>query len=180
MFTTCNFKLTSALSLVLAALVNAEQHVVIFNNRCGFGTAILAQPSTNQVLFRSPGPEHNYDAFVTNSSLNDFLSCLWHAPALGRMICVLKDMTGSCGLTGGINGTGCTVVRGKLALPAQGGSSATIDSAPPFADSFPTTLLFTDGSDPGCYTGGSAQPNSTVGPFNCPTTNDINIAIQFC
>lgn len=157
------FKLTTALSLVLASLVSAEQHVVVFNNRCGFGTPVLAQPSTSTVLYRSSGPVHGYDAFVLNNSLSDFVAYL---------------SSGTCTLTA--TGNNCTVVRGKLALPGQGGSSATVDSAAPYADSFPTTVLFTGGSDPGCYTGGSSQPNTTVGPFNCPTTNDVNIAIQFC
>ncbi|TFK70738.1 glycopeptide [Pluteus cervinus] len=158
------FSFTKSVASLLAlgvVAVQAERHVIHFDNRCGFGTPTLVR--AGQIL--STG----WDVVVDGP--------------LDATIAYLQ--TGGCRL----NGEGCTTVELTLKNPnCPGcGSSADISMIPPLAwAGVPTGFGYYSGCD-----GAGADCTSADCPtaFHQPwdnqvqvqcQVNDVNLAITFC
>ncbi|KAF9445927.1 glycopeptide [Macrolepiota fuliginosa MF-IS2] len=160
MFTSPRFLAFGTAALAVVAIVKAETHTVIFDNRCGFGTPTLIQGG--QVL--STG-----GAFTSNGPLTAAIAYL---------------QTGSCGF----NGEGCTLVETTLINPTTPGSGSSTDLSliPPHAFSVTSGFGYFNGcdntgadcTDAGCLTA-FHTPDQTGVQVACQT-NDVNLAITFC
>ncbi|KAJ4487368.1 hypothetical protein C8J55DRAFT_327818 [Lentinula edodes] len=146
--------------LVSPAFVNAETHIVKFDNQCGYGTPQLIQVS----LRLSSG-------LYTQSRCRDCRSYL---------------QTGGCGF----NGEYCGIVEMTLDNPTVSGSGASADISyiPPLAYSVPYKFEFYGGCDGegASYVGNSSacseafyEPDQTYVQVACQN-DDVNILITFC
>ncbi|TDL18826.1 glycopeptide [Rickenella mellea] len=153
-----NFKPVLLLFATIAAAVNAESHIVKFNNKCGFGKPTLSVDG--EVLggdFTSNGP-------------------------LGGAIAYLQ--TGNCGP----NGENCTVVETTLFNPTSfdSGSSADISLVPPRSFSVATAFRYTNGCPgQGASCPNAECPAAFHIPPPIPIiaqcrANDVGILITFC
>ncbi|KAF9071690.1 hypothetical protein BDP27DRAFT_1291170 [Rhodocollybia butyracea] len=143
---------------LLTALVNAETHIVKFDNQCGFGTPQLIQG--NQVLTTT---EYTFNASYSG---------------------IAYLQTGTCGF----NGEKCGTVEMTLinAIVAGGGSSADISYIPPLKYSIPYKFEFyggCDGQGASCSSPECSEafytPDQTYVQVACQTDN-VNILITFC
>ncbi|TDL18832.1 hypothetical protein BD410DRAFT_792829 [Rickenella mellea] len=150
------------LLLLVAAVVavNAEQHTVHFDNRCGFGTPTLIVGG--RVV--STGGD-----FTAGGSISGAIAYL---------------QTGACGF----NGEGCTMVETTLRNPTSPGSGSSTDITliPPHSFSVTTGFGYFNGCDgvgQDCTNGGCNtafhQPSDTFVQRACQV-NNVNLAITFC
>ncbi|KAF8058640.1 glycopeptide [Lyophyllum atratum] len=154
------FKAFFATILAVAVSVQAERHVVHFDNRCGFGTPRLIQ---------GPNVLSTGGDYVSNGPLNGAIAYL---------------QTGNCGF----NGDRCTLIETTLKNPttAGGGSSTDISLIAPH--SFSVTSGFgyyngCDGAGADCNNANCPtafhQPSDTYVQVACQA-NDVNLVITFC
>ncbi|KAI0743589.1 glycopeptide [Daedaleopsis nitida] len=147
-------------ALVAASLVNAERHVIRFNNRCGKGTPRLIQ------------------AYSVLSTGGDFVS---NGPFRAGIAYL---QTGNCGF----NGEGCSLVEMTLVNPVTPGtgSSSDISLIAPHAFSVPVSFSYFGGCDGqgrvcdhnGCNTA-FYSPNDNQVQVQCQA-NDVNLLVTFC
>ncbi|KZV76450.1 hypothetical protein PENSPDRAFT_680120 [Peniophora sp. CONT] len=150
--------LISSIGIALAALaaVKAEQHLVHFDNRCGFGTPTLIG-----------------EGGVTFSTGGDVL----FESEIRGLIAYLQ--TGGCGF----NGEGCLTVEASL---VNGQSSADLTLIPPHSFSVTSGFGYFDGCDgsgadcnnAGCNTAFHVSTDTFV-QVGCGAGNE-NLAITFC
>ncbi|GLB37997.1 hypothetical protein LshimejAT787_0410480 [Lyophyllum shimeji] len=154
------FKTVLVALLATVVGVQAERHVVHFDNRCGFGTPTLIQGS--RVL--STGGD-----YVSNGPLRGAIAYL---------------QTGKCGF----NGDGCTLIETTLVNPTSpgAGSSSDISLIPPHAFSVTSGFGYyngCDGAGADCNNANCPQafrtPTDTWVQVQCQA-NDVNLAITFC
>ncbi|KAI0027429.1 glycopeptide [Vararia minispora EC-137] len=148
----------SLIALVIG--VHAESHMIIFDNRCGYGTPMLK--ANGQTL--STG-----GAYISNGPLTAAIAYL---------------QTGTCG----DNGENCVTVETTLVNPTSPGSGSSTDLSliPPHAFSVPTGFGYFNGCDGAgalCASGSCPtaffQPSDTQVQVACQT-NNVNLAITFC
>ncbi|GAB1517401.1 hypothetical protein RhiTH_000449 [Rhizoctonia solani] len=153
---------TLAVALVASVGVQAERHVVHFDNRCGYGTPTLIQGG--RVL--STGGD-----YVSNGPLVAAIAYL---------------QTGACGF----NGENCSLLETTLKNPtcAGCGSSTDVSLIPPHKFSVTTGFGYYNGCDgtgnncksAGCCPGGAfCTPTDYQSQRQCQA-NDVNLAITFC
>ncbi|KAJ3799154.1 hypothetical protein GGU11DRAFT_778025 [Lentinula aff. detonsa] len=156
-FTLITTTLLCVLSFLIS-LVNAETHVVKFDNQCGYGAPQLIQG--NDVLT------------TTEYQFNESYSGIAYL------------QTGNCGF----NGEYCGIVEMTLNNPTVngGGSSADISYIPPLAYSVPYKFEFyggCDGNGASCTSSDCSEafyePDQTYVQVACQTDN-VNILITFC
>ncbi|KAF8829266.1 hypothetical protein HHX47_DHR3001200 [Lentinula edodes] len=144
--------------LVSPTFVNAETHIVKFDNQCGYGTPQLIQG--NDVLT------------TTEYTFNEPYSGIAYL------------QTGGCGF----NGEYCGIVEMTLDNPTVSGSGASADISyiPPLAYSVPYKFEFYGGCDgEGASCNSSAcseafyEPDQTYVQVACQN-DDVNILITFC
>ncbi|KAJ4483457.1 hypothetical protein J3R30DRAFT_3448542 [Lentinula aciculospora] len=141
-----------------STLVNAETHIVKFDNQCGYGTPQLIQG--NDVLTSTQ--------YTFNESYSG----------------VAYLQTGNCGF----NGEYCGIVEMTLdnSVTSGGGSSADISYIPPLAYSVPYKFEFyggCDGNGASCTSSDCSEAfyesDQTYVQVACQT-DDVNILITFC
>ncbi|CAE6404222.1 unnamed protein product [Rhizoctonia solani] len=153
---------TLAVALIASLGVQAERHVVHFDNRCGYGTPTLIR--AGQVL--STGGD-----YVSNGPLEAAIAYL---------------QTGSCGF----NGEGCSLLETTLKNPTCPGcgSSTDVSLIPPLKFSVTTGFGYYNGCDgvgnncasAGCCPNGAfCTPTDYQSQRQCQA-NDVNLAITFC
>ncbi|CAE6465571.1 unnamed protein product [Rhizoctonia solani] len=153
---------TLAVALVASIGVQAERHVVHFDNRCGYGTPTLIQGG--RVL--STGGD-----YVSNGPLVAAIAYL---------------QTGACGF----NGENCSLLETTLKNPtcAGCGSSTDVSLIAPHKFSVTTGFGYYNGCDgtgnncksAGCCPGGAfCTPTDYQSQRQCQA-NDVNLAITFC
>lgn len=155
MFKTARFAL-----LATAIGVQAERHVVHFDNRCGYGTP---------TLIKGPNVLSTGGDYVSNGPLYSAIAYL---------------QTGRCGF----NGDGCTSIETTLVNPTSPGSGSSTDISliSPHAFSVTTGFAYYNGCDgagancnnPNCPTA-FRQPSDTYVQVACQQ-NDVNLVITFC
>ncbi|TDL18843.1 hypothetical protein BD410DRAFT_752831 [Rickenella mellea] len=150
------------LLLLVAAVVavNAEQHTIHFDNRCGHGTPTLIVGG--QIV----------------STGNDFTK---NGPIISAIAYL---QTGSCGF----NGEHCTMVETTLRNPTSPGSGSSTDITliPPHSFSVTTGFGYFNGCDgvgqdctnANCPTA-FHNPNDTTVQRACQV-NNVDLAITFC
>ncbi|KAJ7098515.1 Glp-like protein [Mycena belliarum] len=149
-----------ALLAIAAVGVQAEQHTVTFDNRCGFGTPTLIQ---------GPNVLSTGGAYTVNGPLFSAIAYL---------------QTGSCGF----NGDGCTMVETTLKNPDSpgGGSSTDITLIPPHSFSVTTGFGYYNGCD---NTGADCTNSNCPTAFHQSSDtqvqvacqqNDVNLVVTFC
>jgi len=155
-------KLLAASVVALACTVGAqaESHIVIFTNKCGFGTPLLK--ANGQTL--STG-----GSFTSNGPLLAAIAFL---------------QTGSCG----DNGEGCTLIETTLRNPTSPGSGSSTDISliPPHSFSVTSGFGYFNGCDgagadctnPNCVTAFHMSTDTGV-QVACQIDN-VNLAITFC
>ncbi|KAJ7627246.1 hypothetical protein FB45DRAFT_991285 [Roridomyces roridus] len=155
------FAATFAFLALAVSSVSAEQHIVSFDNRCGFGTPTLIGQG-GQVL--STG-----GAYVSPGALIGAIAYL---------------QTGSCGF----NGDGCTMVETTLRNPPSpgAGSSTDLTLIAPHAFSVTTGFGYYNGCDGAGADCNNANCNTAFHVFNdnqvqvqCEA-NNVNLVITFC
>ncbi|KEP54726.1 glycopeptide protein [Rhizoctonia solani 123E] len=163
---------TLAVALVASVGVQAERHVVHFDNRCGYGTPTLIQGG--RVL--STGAD-----YVSNGPLVAAIAYL---------------QTGSCGgwaqppYYSGFNGERCSLLETTLKNPnCPGcGSSTDVSLIPPLRFSVTTGFGYYNGCDgtgnicrsAGCCPGGAFCKTDDYQSQRQCQANDVNLAITFC
>ncbi|KAJ3748702.1 hypothetical protein DFH05DRAFT_1520306 [Lentinula detonsa] len=156
-FTLITTPLLCVLSFLIS-LVNAETHVVKFDNQCGYGAPQLIQG--NDVLTTT---EYQFNGSYSG---------------------IAYLQTGNCGF----NGEYCGIVEITLNNPTVngGGSSADISYIPPLAYSVPYKFEFyggCDGNGASCTSSDCSEafyePDQTYVQVACQTDN-VNILITFC
>ncbi|KAI0743587.1 hypothetical protein C8Q80DRAFT_1056624, partial [Daedaleopsis nitida] len=146
--------------LFAAASVNAEKHIIRFENKCGKGTPQLIQGG--KVL--STGQD-----FVSNGPFSAGIAYL---------------QTGNCGF----NGDNCSLLEMTLVNPTApgAGSSTDISLITPHAFNVPTSFSYFGGCDRQGATCSSDncptaffQPNDNQVQVQCQS-DDVNLLITFC
>ncbi|TDL15342.1 hypothetical protein BD410DRAFT_796493 [Rickenella mellea] len=151
---------TLLLLVAVVAAVNAEQHTVHFDNRCGNGTSTLIVGG--QIV--SSGKD-----FTQNGPIVSAIAYL---------------QTGSCDF----NGEHCTTVELTLINPTSPGSGSSTDISliPPHEFSVTTGFVYTNGCDGVGQDCNSAncpsaffKPDDTTVQRACQV-NDVDLTITFC
>ncbi|CAE6442828.1 unnamed protein product [Rhizoctonia solani] len=148
--------------LVISISIQAERHVVHFDNRCGFGTPILIKGG--QVL--STGGD-----YVSNGPLEAAIAYL---------------QAGACGF----NGENCSTIETTLKNPTRPGcgSSTDVTLIPPHKFSVTTGFGYCNGCDGvgnNCASAGYFPNDAFCTPTDYQSqrqcqANDVNLAITFC